>query len=68
MPKRVLRVTKWLGMVPATATCTGCDREFVVPMSLLKKVSDAQESLRIQFAEHVCNEGEVGERDGKEQG
>ena len=57
MPKRVLRVTKWLGMVPATATCTGCNREFVVPVSLLKKVSDAQESLRIQFAEHVCKQG-----------
>lgn len=54
MAKRNLRVAKWLGMVPAVGVCTGCDREFKVSMSCLKRVADAQESLRTQFAEHRC--------------
>jgi hypothetical protein len=58
MPKRVLRVTKWLGMTPAVAVCTMCGREFVVAMNDLKKVSDAQENLRVQFAEHLCKQEE----------
>jgi hypothetical protein len=54
MPKRNLRVLKWLGTVPAIAICTECDREFRVPLTDLKRVVDAQESLRLQFAEHQC--------------
>ncbi len=54
MPTRTLRVTKWLGTVPASGTCNLCDREFKVPMTALRRVGDAQESLRVQFAEHVC--------------
>jgi hypothetical protein len=54
MAKRNLRVAKWLGMVPAVGVCTGCNREFKVAMSSLKRVADAQESLRTQFAEHRC--------------
>ncbi len=34
--------------------CTFCDRQFAVPMAALKKVHDAQESLRIQFNQHKC--------------
>jgi len=52
--KRNLRVLRWIGVVPAVATCTKCGREFKVSMSLLKRVTDAQESLRLQFAEHTC--------------
>jgi hypothetical protein len=55
MEKRNLRVTKWLGTVPAVAVCTSCAREFKVPFNLLKRTSDAQETLRKQFAEHKCN-------------
>lgn len=51
---RNLRVTKWLGPVPAAAVCSQCGREFKVPLSLLKQTTNAQESLRKQFAEHVC--------------
>ena len=54
MPKRNLRVVKWLGTIPAVAICTFCDRQFVVPMTALKRVGDAQENLRVQFAEHKC--------------
>jgi hypothetical protein len=54
MPKRNLRVLKWLGMIPAVAVCTICNLEFKVPLAALKRLSDAQESLRRQFAEHVC--------------
>jgi hypothetical protein len=51
---RILRVTKWLGPVPAVAACSQCGREFKVPLTLLKRTLDAQESLRKQFAEHKC--------------
>jgi hypothetical protein len=51
---RIIRVTKWLGPVPAVAVCSQCEREFKVPLALLKQTTNAQESLRKQFAEHVC--------------
>jgi hypothetical protein len=56
MTKRNLRVLKWLGQVPAVGTCTVCDRQFKAPMTALKSLTDAQESLRVQFAEHKCQE------------
>lgn len=52
--KRSLRVGKWLGTVPAIGVCTRCSRTFKVPLDSLKRTSDAQESLRKQFAEHKC--------------
>ncbi len=54
MPARILRVEKWLGTVPVVAVCTRCGRDFRVPLALLKRTTDAQESLRKQFAEHKC--------------
>lgn len=54
MQKRNLRVTKWLGATPAVAVCTLCKREFKVPLSSLSRLDQAQESLRVQFAEHKC--------------
>lgn len=54
MEKRNLRVVKWLGATPAVAICTLCKREFKVPLSSLSRVTEAQESLRVQFAEHQC--------------
>ena len=54
IPKRNLRVTKWLGTIPAVGVCTFCDRLFYVPLTALKRVADAQESLRVQFTEHKC--------------
>lgn len=54
MPKRNLRVLKWIGPVPALAVCTACGREFKVPTNILGGVVQAQETLRVQFAEHVC--------------
>jgi len=54
MEKRNLRVVKWLGTVPADGVCTDCARTFKVPLDILKKSSEAQESLRKQFAEHKC--------------
>ena len=49
MQKRNLRVLKWLGQVPAIGVCTLCSREFKAPMTALKKVADAQESLSVQL-------------------
>jgi hypothetical protein len=54
MAKRNLRVVKWIGTVPAVAACTVCNREFTVPVGVLRSVVDAQETLRKQFAEHQC--------------
>ena len=51
---RTIRVTKWLGSTPAVAVCSYCRREFKVPLALLKQTANAQESLRKQFAEHLC--------------
>jgi hypothetical protein len=51
---RTIGVTKWLGPVPAVAVCSQCGREFKVSLTLLKRTTDAQESLRKQFAEHLC--------------
>jgi hypothetical protein len=54
MAKRNLRVLKWLGTTPAVAVCTLCNREFKVSLPALKRVTEAQESLRLQFAGHKC--------------
>jgi len=31
-----------------------CNREFKVPMTAMKRVADAPEALKLQFAEHHC--------------
>ena len=54
MKKPNLRVIKWVGTVPVVAVCTVCNREFKVPASSIKRVSDAQQVLKNAFAEHVC--------------
>jgi hypothetical protein len=59
MPKRNLRVLKWLGTTPAVAVCTFCNQEFKVPLAALKRVSDAQESLQRQFDQHKCKPDSV---------
>jgi hypothetical protein len=56
MIKRNIRVTKWMGMLPVIAVCTACGREFRASLTELRQVTAAQESLRRQFDEHVCEE------------
>ena len=56
MQKRNLRVIKWLATVPAVGVCTFCNRQFKVPMTAMKRVADAQENLRLRFAEHTCKQ------------
>lgn len=56
MLNRNLRVLKWLGTVPVVGICTDCERQFKVPMDAMKRVADAQESLRKQFVEHICKQ------------
>ncbi len=55
----MVRVIKWLGTIPVVAVCSLCHREFRVPLNSMKQVGDAQESLRVQFAEHKCTPGTV---------
>jgi hypothetical protein len=57
MEKKRLRVLKWLGTVPAVGVCTLCNREFTVPVTAIKRVADAQESLKLQFDQHQCKQG-----------
>jgi hypothetical protein len=59
MPKRNLRVLKWLGTTPAIAVCTVCEREFRVPLDVLKRVGGAAEHLKLQFARHQCRADET---------
>jgi hypothetical protein len=59
MRKRNLRVLKWLGILPAIAVCTRCNREFRVPLDALKRVADAQANLKSQFAAHECKQDEA---------
>jgi hypothetical protein len=56
MPKRHLRVLKWLGTTPAIAVCSECNREFRVPLEVLKRVGGAAEHLKLQFSRHVCDQ------------
>jgi hypothetical protein len=59
MAKRNLRVTKWIGTVPAVAVCTSCNLEFKVPVGAMKRVADAQQTLKNAFAEHECQSGDT---------
>jgi hypothetical protein len=61
MPKRNLRVVKWLGTIPAIGVCTFCNCQFKVPMTAMRRVADAQESLRLRFAEHKCESEDVSQ-------
>jgi hypothetical protein len=61
MAKRSLRVVKWLGTVPAVGVCTSCNRRFTVPMTAITRIENAQESLRIQFAEHKCKHADASQ-------
>jgi hypothetical protein len=56
MAKTSLRVSKWLGTTPAIAVCSACHREFKVPLDKLKRVTDARGFLKLQFAEHSCQD------------
>jgi hypothetical protein len=59
MAKPNLRVTKWPGITQPLEVCTNCERTFKVPLESLKRTSEAQESLRKQFAEHRCKQVEA---------
>lgn len=66
MPKGNLRVVKWLGTIPAIGICTFCNRQFKVPMTAMKRVADAQETLRLQFAAHKCESDDVSRAEGSD--
>ncbi len=65
MAKKHLRVLKWLGTTPAIAVCSVCNREFRVPLDILKRVGGAVENLKLQFAQHQCREVESGKEEGR---
>ena len=60
VPKRNLRVTKWIGQTPAEAICSLCSRIFKVPINALSRVALAQENLQLQFTRHKCEMEEEG--------
>jgi hypothetical protein len=51
---KYLRVSKWVGQIPVVGVCTLSNRELRIPMIAMNRVSDAQESLKLQFAQHTC--------------
>jgi hypothetical protein len=59
MPKRNLRVLKWLGTTPAIAVCSVCNQEFRVPLEVLKRIGGAVEHLNLQFGQHKCQPSEA---------
>ena len=60
VPRRILKVTKWLSMTPAAAICITCGKEFKVPMIALSRTKDAQANLQAQFDSHQCRLNEPG--------
>ncbi len=59
VPKRSLKVVKWLSATPAIGACTSCLREFKVPMTALTRTADAQTNLQQQFDRHKCEREET---------
>ena len=57
MVRRNLKAIKWLGTVPAGGLCTCCHREFKVPMTELKRVANAEQSLTLRFTEQIHTPG-----------
>jgi len=58
MTKRAVRIVKHLGSVPCVAACTACGKQFTAPLSVLKRVTDAQTNLQEQFDRHKCQNAE----------
>jgi len=54
MPKRNLRIVKWLSTTPAIGVCEFCSKQFKVPITALTKTADAQANLQEQFDRHKC--------------
>jgi len=55
VPKRIVRVIKWLRQTPVIAVCEACGQQFTAPTTALAKTKDAQTSLQQQFDLHKCN-------------
>jgi hypothetical protein len=58
MPKRAVRIVKLVGSVPCVAACTACGQQFTAPVSVLKRLTDAQANLQEQFDRHQCQNAE----------
>lgn len=54
MPKRALRVVKFLSSTPVIGACAFCSQQFKVPLSALTKTADAQANMQEQFDRHKC--------------
>jgi transcription elongation factor Elf1 len=61
MPKRAIKLTKWLSSTPAAAVCTACGQQFAVPMTALSRTIDAQNNLKEQFDRHKCTQEDANE-------
>lgn len=58
MPKRILRVLKWLGSTPAVGMCAACERQFTLPMAAFKNIVEARSKMQGLFDEHECESKE----------
>ena len=55
MPKRILRVVKWIGTTPAVGLCAACQSQFTLPVTVLRNVVEAREKMQALFDQHQCN-------------
>jgi hypothetical protein len=63
MPKRILRVVKWLGTTPAIGMCAACERQFTLPVAVLRNVVEARAKMQALFDGHEC-EPKEGDKSG----
>jgi hypothetical protein len=56
MPKRILRVVKWIGTTPAVGMCAACECQFTLPVASLKNVVEARAKMQALFDVHQCGQ------------
>ena len=54
MPKREMRIVKYIGPAPYLAVCTYCIQQFKVPPDVTLTAMEAETELQAEFSHHVC--------------
>ena len=54
MPKREMRIVKYIGPAPYLAVCTYCSQQFKVPTDVTLTATEAAATLQVEFSRHEC--------------
>jgi hypothetical protein len=54
MPKREMRIVKYIGPAPYLAVCTYCNQQFKVPPDITLTAVEAEATLHAEFDQHKC--------------